>query len=380
MKNRIKFAIFFCALLGCLFYPGDFIQTSSHSLMGVLPSVGKVADFPHSKHKLACSSCHKFPSSNWKAVKRNGESFPDVTEYPRHESCLSCHRKQFFGSGTRPTICSICHVNPGPRDSRRHPFPNPRELFDLSPKGKAAASDFAVSFAHDKHIDIVSQYPNKPDVGPFGTLFVKAGMKRFAEESCKVCHQTYKPQGDSKDEYFTPPPKDLGDAYWLKKGTFKTVPTGHTVCFTCHSTDTGISPVQSECGTCHKLKPVEKLGDFDPKVAAKMSVTDKIMMSAWKKRDSAAAFRHEYASHADLECANCHNVKKINTLEAATKKVDILSCAVCHITATADDGGVLNFEVDARKKDAKFQCAKCHIAYGRMPIPDSHINAIKAQQ
>jgi hypothetical protein len=51
---------------------------------------------------------------------------------------------------------------------------------------------------------------------------------------------------------------------------------------------------------------------------------------------------------------------------------------MCHITETSDDGGILNFEIDSRKKDTSFQCAKCHIAFGRMPVPESHIKAIAA--
>jgi hypothetical protein len=341
----------------------------------------KYVDFPHARHQAECDSCHKFPSPNWEKVRKSEAAFPDITDYPKHESCLKCHRPQFFRS-IKPTICSICHTNPSPRDSSRHPFPNPREIFDLSPKGQVAVSDFAISFPHDKHIEIVSQYRN-----PFEkdrdskSLFVSVRMKRAAagEESCAVCHQTYKPQGDSADEYFTKPPENLGDSFWLKKGTFKTIQIGHTVCFTCHSADSGMTPAPGDCGTCHKLKPKETPTDFDPKTAALMGITDKIMLLAWRKRDSSATFRHEWSSHAELECANCHNVKAINTLDAATKKVKVLSCAVCHITATADDGGVLNFEVDARKKNPKFQCVKCHLAYGALPVPESHIKAIAEQ-
>ena len=40
-------------------------------------------------------------------------------------------------------------------------------------------------------------------------------------KSCPVCHQTYQPQGDSSEEYVTKPPKNLGDNFWLKKGTFQ---------------------------------------------------------------------------------------------------------------------------------------------------------------
>jgi hypothetical protein len=336
----------------------------------------KYSEFPHnvSAHKIDCGSCHKFPSANWKKVRKESEAFPDITDYPKHESCLKCHQQQFF-KGSPPVICSICHINPSPRDSTRHAFPNPREIFDTTAKGKNHVSDFAISFPHDKHIEIVSRGKNGE------SLWVKASFsatrkKLAGEESCSVCHQTYQPQGASAGEFVTKPPEKLGDAFWLKKGTFKTVPTGHATCFTCHSTDTGILPAPTDCATCHKLAPVEIKTDFDEKLAAATGDLNKIMMLAWRKRDSSATFRHEFSSHADLECANCHNVAAMNTLDALTRKVPVTSCNMCHITETSEDGGILNFEVDARKKDASFACVKCHIAFGKSPIPESHFKAI----
>jgi hypothetical protein len=380
-------AAFLCCLAGGIFY-ADFAtkffvagaqkntrpRTQRRNL--ATPRTARYSAFPHSSHKMKCDACHKFPSGNWKTVRKT-DAFPDITEYPRHESCLSCHRQQFF-KGAKPAICSICHVNPQPQGGPRHPFPNPREIFDASPKGKtAAASDFQISFPHDKHIDIVSQNEVQQPAG--GALFVNARLKLpAAESSCAVCHQTYRPQGDGADEYVTKPPAKLGDAFWLKKGTFKTAPTGHTTCFTCHSTDTGILPAPTDCATCHKLAVPDAKTDFDAKIAAPMKIEDRIMLLAWRRRDSSATFRHEFSSHADLECATCHNVTAMKTTDALTKKVPVTSCNMCHITATTDDGGVLNFEVDARKKDAKFTCVKCHLAFGKLPVPESHIKAITA--
>ncbi|MBX7169941.1 MAG: cytochrome c3 family protein [Pyrinomonadaceae bacterium] len=334
----------------------------------------KYTVFPHETHQLECNSCHKFPSSNWEKVRK--EAFPDITDYPKHESCLECHREQFFLSGPKPTICSICHTNPSPNDGSRHPFDNPREIFDETPKGKAKVSDFQIHFAHDKHIDIVSRNENPFEQNRNGFTFFKASHKRSNEDSCKVCHQTYRPQDKSDEEYFSPPPKGLGDAFWLKKGTFKTVPNGHTTCFTCHNTDTGITPAQNECATCHKLKQPFPKADFDMQLAEKIGVTERFMLQSWQKRDSSGAFRHEFFSHADLSCSTCHNVNKMDTLDAKTKKVLVSSCAPCHITATSDEGGILNYEIDSRKKDAKFECVKCHISFGKMDIPNSHLKAI----
>jgi hypothetical protein len=69
----------------------------------------------------------------------------------------------------------------------------------------------------------------------------------------------------------------------------------------------------------------------------------------------------------------------MNTTDFKTKKVAILSCSPCHITATSDDGGILNFEIDSRKTNAKFQCVKCHLSFGGAAIPESHIKAIAVQ-
>lgn len=338
----------------------------------------KYTDFPHSAkaHRLECSTCHKFPSDNWKKVRPEADAFPDITDYPKHQSCINCHKQEFF-RGAPPKICSICHVNPSPRDSTRHPYPNPREVFDLSPKGKVAESDFLVGFPHATHVDIVSQR------GPAGRAFINAAFTRpsrrlAGEESCSVCHKTMMPQGDSKDEYVTPPPPKLGDAFWLKKGTFKTAPIGHTTCFTCHNADSGLTPAPSDCGTCHKLKPDMPPTDFDAKLADSMKIDNKVMMDAWRRRESAGKFQHEFFAHVDLDCATCHNVTEMKTDVPLTLRVSINGCATCHATPTSNDGGAINLEIDSRKADKSFTCVKCHLTYGKLPVPESHTKAVTA--
>ncbi len=340
------------------------------------PRKSKYSEFDHSAnaHKLECGTCHKFPSANWDKVRTGPAAFPDQTDYPKHDSCMKCHLQQFF-KGATPVICSICHTNPSPRDSSRHPFPNPREIFDTSAKGKKAESDFVVGFPHDKHIEIVSSTAKRS--GEFvNASFVRSDLRRAGEESCSVCHQTMAPQDKSDDEYFTKPPPKLGDAFWLKKGTFKTKPLGHATCFTCHSADTGILPAPQTCSACHQLKPRQPAGDFDARMAAPMIADNKVMTDAWRLRQSAGAFRHEFFAHTELSCATCHNVMKMNTADSLTRKVGVSSCATCHATPTSDDGGALNYEVDMRKSNAAFQCVKCHISFGKLPVPESHTQAI----
>lgn len=378
-KNFVRAQTFTCVLFVCFaavaFYFSSPPQKSFGSESEAIPVLAgaepieptaKYSEFPHSKHKKECSSCHKFPSSNWQTARK--DPFPDITEFPRHESCLNCHRKQFFGS-PRPAICTICHVNPTPRNTKRRKFPNP-----------ATRSDFLVGFPHETHVGMVSEN-RTPLIKNSGgqAMFVKASFRPSSDESCTVCHQTYEPQGDSEMEYVTAPPADLGDRFWLKKGTFKTAPSDHTTCFTCHSTDVGIEPAPNSCATCHKLKPPPPKTDFDPKAASIMKIKDGFILSKWRTRFSSATFRHEWFMHADLDCATCHQTDKINLLDYSTTKVPVLSCAPCHITATADDGGILNYEVDSRKADETFQCVKCHLSYGNLKTPESHLKAISEQ-
>jgi len=342
--------------------------------------------FSHQTHavaqKLACSSCHKVPAKNWKEFRKGDAAFPDVTDFPEHASCLDCHRSQFFArERPAPLICSNCHIAVTPRDNSRWLFPSLGDLTDPKLKRREFVSEFAVGFPHDKHIDVVGFNPGGKDRGWLVNAVLQEKKKDGPPKSCPVCHETYQPQGNSSEEYVTKPPKDLGDNFWLKKGTFKTIPNSHTICFTCHSADSGIAPEPKDCNVCHKLVSAAQLKvDFDAKLAATMG-TDAMMLSRWSRRISAGAFRHEGGEHPDLNCMGCHNVASsaFSTLDAKTLKVPVKSCGGaegCHITATTDDGGVLNFEVDQRKKGPAFVCTKCHVTFGKESVPENHPQAI----
>lgn len=302
------------------------------------------------KQKLACNGCHSVPSKNWKAVRKD-DAFPDVTEFPEHASCLNCHRQQFFArERPAPKICANCHVKAAPNDTSRYAFPSLGEAFLTSTRGSGFVSEFRVFFPHGKHSDA----------------------------DCGDCHQTYQPQGKSDDEFLTKPPKDIGDAFWLKKGTFKTRPITHANCFVCHNQESEVAPLPANCDTCHKPPVAENTtADFDEKLAGTIGVKDWWTLTAWRNRISAGAFRHE--AHAEVKCAQCHNVTTMDTTSDATKKVAVKSCGGadgCHITATSDDGGILNYEIDQKNKSGNFVCTKCHIELGKRPAPLSHISAI----
>jgi cytochrome c7-like protein/class III cytochrome C family protein len=341
--------------------------------------------FSHRTHviveKLSCESCHKIPSKNWKQVRKADEAFPDVTEYPEHKDCLACHRQQFFARERPvPRICSNCHVNATPVETSRYPFPSLGEKFTSSAKGMDFVSDFRVQFPHDKHLDAISKTLNLFDRSvSFVTVSLRHDAFRTEDsepKSCSVCHQTYQPQGKSDEEFVAKPPKNIGDSFWLKKGSFKSRPTTHAACFTCHNQESELEPLPQKCDACHKLSPSVSSADFDPQLASKMGVDDWWTLTAWRHRFSAGAFRHEV--HTDLSCTKCHN-PAMNTADVRTLQVPVKSCGGaegCHVTATADDGGILNYEIDQRRTNQNFVCVKCHIAFGTKPPPASHVEAI----
>jgi hypothetical protein len=364
--------------------------------------------FSHGTHvttqKLACDSCHKFPTKNWKDVRKGDAAFPDVTEFPEHSSCLNCHRQQFFArERPAPAICSNCHVKVTPRETARFLFPSLGDVSDSSKRRRDVDPEFVINFPHDKHVDVVGL--NAPTLRPASrAAFVTVTWQQKDEpkdseppnqlKSCPVCHQTLQPQGNSDEEFVTKPPKNLGDAFWLKKGTFKTIPNSHAVCFTCHNTDVGIEPLQSNCNTCHKLvaPPIRgpqtgsPLGveaalktDFDQNLAQTMGLTDRTILTVWHRRMSSGTFRHEGGEHPNLSCAGCHDVPKMNTTDMKTQIVPTRSCGGaegCHITATIDEGGILNYEIDQKKANPNFVCTKCHISFGKEAVPENHLKAI----
>ena len=341
------------------------------------------SQFSHTTHvekqKLTCDSCHKFPTENWKQLRKGDAAFPDVGDFPEHAACLNCHRQQFFArERPAPVICSNCHIAVTPRDTARWLFPSLGDLTDPKLKRRNATSEFGVGFPHEKHLDVVGFNGPRRDRTALTTVAFRT-TTQDQPKSCAVCHQLYQPQGDSNDEYLVKPPQDLGDAFWLKKGTFMTVPKSHAACFTCHNADSGLPPDSKDCNGCHKLRVTALLPDLDPKLPSVIAANDHLALKLWNRRTSSGTFRHEGGAHPAVSCLNCHNVPSMNTLEPHTLRVAVKSCGGaegCHVTATLDEGGALNFEIEEKKKDPKFVCSKCHLIFGRDAIPQDHPKAI----
>ena len=262
------------------------------------------SDFSHTTHvgkeKLACGSCHKVVSK-------------DVTDFPQHASCLSCHRQQFFArERPAPKICSNCHVKGTPNNTTRHPFPNHGK------KPAGFVSEFRVSFQHEKHEDV----------------------------DCADCHETKEP--DSKPQSLT-----------------------HAKCFVCHNQESELAPLPANCDTCHKPAASEKRASLERVFAhaVQQSATDfsqfkhdnrnharlPCLLCHRRENNSPQPALPGKAAHAP--CTGCHAQQFSNPASEI--------CTICH--TDVQSGKVKAFpplrSFDARFDHAKHTdaaCATCH--------------------
>ena len=282
--------------------------------------------FSHStkKHQAACNTCHKTPTKDWTKVS----AFPDITDYPDHEACVSCHRTQFF-KGARPPICSVCHSKTSPRDDVRYAFRN-----------AASQLQFTIEFPHDRHQDVIALLRGfrSPKV------LAHAAPQNF--NNCTICHApgavVSKPAGGWIDAY-TPPP-----------ATFKSVPVDHASCFNCHWK--AQEPVASNCNGCHKLAT----NPYVP-AAAPTRISLKFMHEGGGEKKQHVA-----------ECTTCHiNITKAATLRGLKPDVPITSCTECHNKPGSRQD--LDKELSALDKNRAFTCVYCHTSnVGNQDAPTSH--------
>lgn len=265
-----------------------------------------VGGFSHSTHvtkqKLACDSCHKFPTKNWKEVRKGDAAFPDVAEFPEHASCLNCHRQQFFArERPAPKICSNCHVKATPIDTSRHVFPSLGET--------NVVSEFRVHFPHDKH----------------------------ADAECKDCHETDNPKPSS--------------------------PT-HAMCFTCHNQESELAPLPPNCDTCHKLPGAKVFAHALPQASSDFSQFKHdnrnharlpCLLCHRRENNSAQPTLPGKADHAP--CAGCHAQQFANSASAI--------CTICHTDVQSGKVKAFPplRSFDARfdhSKHTASACAACH--------------------
>ncbi|MCM3873281.1 MAG: hypothetical protein ND895_21575 [Pyrinomonadaceae bacterium] len=261
-----------------------------------------------------------------------------MADYPDHDACVACHRRQFF-RGARPPICTVCHTKVSPRDDARLTFRNP-----------AAMRQFSIEFPHDKHQDVIAKL--RPPVGPLRRVEFRAASLTFRAHpqddktktynNCVICHAS----GGRNQQA---PAGGWIDSFVPDAATFKAAPTSHASCFNCHWTSQ--PPVNNRCEGCHKLTTTYRAIASPARISMK--------------------FRHAREQHV-AECTTCHiNITKASSLRGLKPDVPITSCTECH----NKDGLRLDVskELQSVDKNSGFICIYCHTSdVGRRDPPASH--------
>lgn len=299
--------------------------------------------FSHStpKHKAACNTCHKTPTKNWTKVSQ----FPDVADFPDHDTCVSCHRAQFF-KGARPPICSVCHTKTSPRDAARYTFRNP-----------ASRLQFVIEFPHDRHQDVIAvnrfliSAPLTSHRAPHDAFMAHAAAPpQF--NNCTICH------GGSVFAISAPAPTRpnlrTSDMDGLGLMPFKASPTNHGACFNCHWKSQ--EPVAANCNGCHTLAPAPYFRSPEPHRISRNFIHE----GGGEKKQHVA------------ECTTCHiNITKSATLRGLKPDVPITACTECHNKEGLRQD--LNKELSALEKNRTFTCVYCHAPdVGSLDAPASH--------
>jgi hypothetical protein len=303
------------------------------------PATIDYSKFSHAtnKHQAACNTCHKVPTRDWQKTK----SHPDITDYPGHAACVSCHRPQFF-KGDRPPICTVCHTKISPREDARLAFRNPPTRLQ-----------FTIEFPHDKHQDVIATLPDRFDLNT-SHVFMRASFRPTGMDepgqtfnNCSICHvqQTIAPK---------PPDGAWTDGFIPETASFKSAPTNHSACFNCHWKSQ--QPVADNCSGCHKLAATPYVHGSSP---TRISLKFKHEGGGEKKNHVA-------------ECTTCHiNITKAASLRGLKPDVPITSCTECH-----NKDGLrqdVSKELAAIDKNSAFVCIYCHTSnVGKLDPPASH--------
>ena len=273
-------------------------------VIGVYPWLAPpdYSKFSHSteKHQRACNTCHR--------------PYADAGDYPDHEACVSCHRRQFF-RGARPQICSVCHSKTSPRDDVRLAF-----------RKADSRRQFTIDFPHDTHQDLIG--------------FTRAQNYN----NCTICHET-------------------------RTATFKAVPTDHASCFNCHWKSQ--EPVAANCKGCHKAATTPYMPADSPKRISAKFIHD----GGGEKKEHVAecttchihitkdtSVRGLKPDVPITACTGCHNKvglrEDLNKELLALDKNRAFTCTYCHApNIGANDAPASHYliaeRVPLKRKDIK---------------------------
>ena len=318
-----------------------------------VPASGGVFSHSSKTHQAikSCSTCHLMPTNNWMTAR----AFPDVSQFPGHAACFSCHTSSVLTSG-KLTFCLNCHTSVAPGRAPLFAFPI-----------KTHKREFNIRFPHNTHQDIYARLWRQDGIAV--AHYVNASWviadEKTTINTCAVCHV----QSQAVPTTTPAPIKDglvaltnpAGEKIDVAAKFFKTMPNGHETCFSCHFS--GVKPASTDCAGCHMPTDPYKDTDVLPRYSVK--------------------FDHTQKDHAGKDCMACH-VRIAQSTDSRLLKdpdVPIIACLQCH--GDPFDGkkpgaegyfkAAIQNEIFARDKDKTFQCAYCHSsAVGNHDMPASH--------
>jgi hypothetical protein len=341
--------------------------------------------FKHEDHrppvaKLDCSNCHIIPSpAEPDAVA--AKTKPSIKGYPYHDSCVQCHRQEFF-KGASPQICTVCHTRSSPRLTAHD-----MQAFPKQQGEQAMAREFPGYFPHSLHQSVIARSERPAQDTNEAWSFVRASFNSpddtppKAIDNCATCHETDQRAPTAinvggTEMKFTPE----------AKGTFKLIPTGHASCFNCHWQSQ--KPTKDDCAGCHlsqaEYTKKKRAASADAPLPGVLSPQAAQWFKTWPKewpKRLSIKFRHDTPNH-DIGCTTCHiNITRMETLNIPKADVPIASCAPCHISTSpvlrSNGTNVTIFSEmadEAKDIDNKTHtCIGCHTSLiGRERPPCSH--------
>jgi hypothetical protein len=254
------------------------------------------ASFDHKRKehaKVTCNVCHRVTPLQI-----------EVTSFPAHPTCVSCHNfaKEYFTRGNG--FCGVCHQG-GPTSKSSSALFRFKEKTDRL--HALFGSDFGIDFSHESHRKpLPASFEFKP-VTTTPAEIQPAKLTAGQTARCTDCHQRIKKAMPGENEL--------------------TIEKGHSTCFQCHGMrpETGARenfPYMNDCRECHEIG--------GPK-ATHLALIREFSHAdhEWDIRPRKKA-DYRVPRPPDFLCAECHKSVDQAKQLSDIRMPDESNCSTCH--------------------------------------------------